>query len=219
MPAWQGIAARPSLFGSLAFAAVLFVVLPWPQEIVARALVAWCVFATSFVIVGAIRLSNASADRIRETAPKVDDSAPVILMASLGAAIASIVAVVVELSGIKGLSPGAGAFHLGLTAATVTCSWAFVQVVFAVHYAHEFYGSDTEGEQRSGLDFGQDSDPDFLDFLYFAVTIGATSQTSDVAVRSRTMRRTVLAQAIFSFFFNTMVLALAINIAASLLGV
>jgi uncharacterized membrane protein len=219
MPRLQAIAARPTLFGSLVFACILFALAPWPGDRVERALVAWCVFAILYVTLGALRLSGRSADLIRANAPKVDDSALVILAASLAAVVASLVAVVAELHGVKGLAPGDGAFHFALTVSTVICSWVFVQVIFAVHYAHEFYGTDRHGKERGGLNFGQDGEPDFWDFLYFAVTIGATSQTSDVAVNSRTMRRTVLAQAIFSFFFNTMVLALAINIAAGLLGV
>src|SRR3954471_2114409 len=89
---------------------------------------------------------------------------------------------------------------------------------FALHYAHDYYGG--PGADRGGLAFPKDSperDADYWDFLYFAVTIGAASQTSDVTVVSHRTRRYVLAHTILSFLFNTTVLALAINVGASLL--
>ena len=217
MRRFQMVLGRPTLFLSLLFAVLLFVALPWPGDMVERALFSWCLFATSYVVFGTVRLSNRSKERLREAAPTLDDSAMVILAASLAAVVASLFAVVAELHGVRGLEPSRRVLHFALTAATVMCSWLFVQVIFAAHYAHRYYGGERDGPIRAGLDFGQDEDPDFWDFLYFAATIGATSQTSDVAVRSKAMRRTVLAQAIFAFFFNTTVLALAINIAAGLL--
>jgi uncharacterized membrane protein len=88
-----------------------------------------------------------------------------------------------------------------------------------VHYAHAYYGGAGDADSyRGGLDFGGDEAPEFPDFLYFSITVGATSQTSDTSVTTPHMRRLVMAHAIFSFFFNTTVLALAINIAAGMLG-
>ena len=92
-----------------------------------------------------------------------------------------------------------------------------MQAIFAIHYTHIFYG-DEDGEQRGGLKFAEEDEPDFWDFVYFTTSIGATAQTSDTMVTTHRMRRIVTAQAVYSFFFNTAVLALAINIAAGLAG-
>jgi uncharacterized membrane protein len=73
------------------------------------------------------------------------------------------------------------------------------------------------GKLAGGLDFPDDETPDYWDFLYFATSIGAASQTSDVAIRTKALRRLVTLHAVISFFFNTAVLALVINIGASLI--
>ena len=90
--------------------------------------------------------------------------------------------------------------------------------MFALYYAHEFHSEARAGAkgQGGGLDFPDDSTPDYLDFLYFSFVVGTTAQTSDVEVTSRAMRRVVMLHGILSFFFNTAVIALAVNIAAQL---
>jgi uncharacterized membrane protein len=92
-------------------------------------------------------------------------------------------------------------------------SWFFVHSIFAVHYAHEFYG-DT-GRKSSGLNFPGDDQPDYWDFMYFSFVIGMTSQVSDVAVTDKRIRQTVGLHGVISFFFNVALLALTFNIAAS----
>ena len=93
-------------------------------------------------------------------------------------------------------------------------SWAFIHSIFALHYAHEYYG---EGRDRQigGMSFPDDNEPDYWDFAYFAFTIGMCAQVSDVTVSSKSIRRTVLTHSIVSFLFNAALLALTVNIAAS----
>jgi uncharacterized membrane protein len=93
-----------------------------------------------------------------------------------------------------------------------------MQTVFTIHYAHEFYAPRAGSEKPEGcLGFAGEEEPDYWDFLYFSSTIGATSQTSDTEVSTSKMRRLVTTHSIISFFFNTIVLALMINIAASMI--
>ena len=100
---------------------------------------------------------------------------------------------------------------------TILCSWLFVHTSFALHYAHEFYGEGRD-DLIGGLRFPEPNyDPDYWDFLYFAANLGAAAQTSDVMVTGQRMRRLVLAHTILSFLFNTTILALAVNVGASLL--
>ena len=100
---------------------------------------------------------------------------------------------------------------------TIMISWIVTQVAFALHYAHAYYRPD-RAAIRAGLDFPECDQPDYWDFLYFSTSIGATSQTSNVSIKSRALRRLVTLHATVSFFFNTAVLALTVNIAASLAG-
>ena len=103
--------------------------------------------------------------------------------------------------------------QLALATATIALSWAFTHTIFALHYAHDFYGE--RGAKQGGLNFPGDDEPDYWDFVYFSFVIGMTSQVSDVAVTSKLIRRTVNAHGIVSFFFNATLLALTVNIAAS----
>ena len=90
------------------------------------------------------------------------------------------------------------------------------QVAFALYYAHDYYLPDDGGDAQGGLEFPGTEVPDYWDFLYFATSIGATSQTSDTAIKSHSLRRLVTLHSVIAFFFNTAVLALTVNIAASL---
>ena len=95
-------------------------------------------------------------------------------------------------------------------------SWAFTQVMFALHYAHDYYSAQVRG-QDAGLQFPGTDKPDYGDFLYFACIIGTSAQTADVSFSSSAMRRTGLLHCVLAFFFNTTLVALTINIASGLL--
>ncbi len=99
---------------------------------------------------------------------------------------------------------------------TILLSWTFTHIMFALHYAHEFY--DENGGKGGGLIFPGDlHEPDYWDFVYFSFVVGMTSQVSDVAITCRPIRHTVSAHGIISFIFNVTLLALTVNIAASAL--
>jgi len=105
-----------------------------------------------------------------------------------------------------------------VAAITITISWTITQLLFAIHYAHEHYAAAVRSGSKGALEFPGNELPDYWDFFYFSTSIGATSQTSDVAILSRIIRRLVTIHAIVSLFFNATVLALAINHAAGLAG-
>jgi uncharacterized membrane protein len=148
---------------------------------------------------------------IRRNAAKQDVGQFVVLSLSAVAALASVVAIYAEVSQ-TGDGPIAN-WRLGLGVLTIVVSWFFVHIMFAFHYAHEYYGPGRD--QPGGLVFpGEDPEPDYRDFFYFAMTIGMSTEVSDVAITNRRIRRTALAQGIVAFWFNVAVLALLINIAA-----
>jgi uncharacterized membrane protein len=97
---------------------------------------------------------------------------------------------------------------------TIALSWAAVHTTFALHYAHDYY----RGSKPGGLQFpsGDDHDhADYWDFIYFSFVIGMTAQVSDVGITDKTIRRTATVHGIISFVFNTALVALMVNIAAS----
>jgi uncharacterized membrane protein len=109
--------------------------------------------------------------------------------------------------------------HLGIGVLTVFLSWVALHVIYAVHYAHLYYDPAERkdaGKLRGGLQFPETREPDYWDFVYFSLVIGMTCQVSDVQVTARHMRHLVTAQGVIAFFYNTVVVALAVNIAAGL---
>src|SRR5205823_1733349 len=127
------------------------------------------------------KMTGRSSAELERTATDLDSNAIAILILSGLAAAASFVAVAFELVGMQAVPQQVRGLHLALALSTVVCSWFFVQTMFAIHYTHAFYGADRQ--ERPCLDFGGPDDPDFWDFVYFTISIGATSQTSDTAVR------------------------------------
>ena len=108
--------------------------------------------------------------------------------------------------------------HLLLTLMTVIFSWTLVHTVYGFRYAHAFYGDSDEPDvhqHAGGLIFPGDRPPDYFDFAYFSFVVGMTCQVSDVQITSRRMRRITLFHSVLSFGFNTIILALLINIAVS----
>lgn len=183
-----------------------------------RAAIAWIAAALVYICGAAYTMVSADHQSIARRAAEEDESRTVMLALLLLAIAANFVSIVGVMSQAKEAASGERAGLAVLAGATLVVSWFIMQVVFAFHYAHEYYRpDDASGQQAHGLDFENDEEPDYWDFLYFATTIGAASQTSDVSIRSRTMRRLVTAQAIISFFYNSALLALTINLAASLI--
>ena len=155
-------------------------------------------------------------ERMRTRALQQDDGRIVILALVVAAAVISVCAIVAELAVVKDMQGVVRYAHIGLTILTLLSSWAFTQVMFALHYAHDYYSAVSRGH-LGGLEFPGEHAPDYGDFLYFACVIGTSGQTADVSFSSRTMRRTGLVHCVLAFLFNTTLLALTINIASSLL--
>jgi uncharacterized membrane protein len=124
-------------------------------------------------------------------------------------------AIASQLASAKGLHGLARSSHVGLAALTMLSSWVFTQTMFALHYAHDFYLS-RERKRPDPLLFPGTTEPGYLDFCYFAFVIGTSGQTADVAFNGRALRRAGLLHCVVAFLFNTTLLALMVNLAASL---
>jgi uncharacterized membrane protein len=206
------VKARPRLFACLVIGFVVFLALSltgWRWA--SRLLVAWDVFAGLYLVAALQMMANASVDRIRVRAGLQDEGQTVILALPATAALASLAAIIALLggSGPNGRQPAV----LLLAILTIFMSWALTHTIFALHYAHEYY--DENDGLGGGMKFPIEGEPDYWDFMYFSFTIGMCAQVSDIGVSCRPIRHTVLVHSIISFVFNTALLALTVNIAAS----
>jgi uncharacterized membrane protein len=212
---YRFLASRPRIFISLLFGIVVYILDWWRLRPIPRALAGWDSFMWLYMILIWARMARASPQDVQLVAEREDEGATAVLTLITTAAIASIAAIVVELAQAKGVGGRAALTNYALTAATMVGSWLLIPTVFTLQYARYYHRSG----RRTSLKFPEETDEvDYWDFLYFSFTIAVASQTSDVVVCSRAVRRTVLAQSILSFFFNAAVLGLSVNIAAGLLG-
>jgi uncharacterized membrane protein len=183
---------------------------------VTRWLIAWNAGALVYLAAVAIMMVRSGEHHMRLRARAQDEGAWVILVLVAVAGITSLAAIGVELALVRDAHGLLRVLHALLAAATVLMSWAFIQTLYALHYAHAFYQARERGE-TGGLQFPGEPDPDYFDFLYFSVVIGTSGQTADVSFESRSLRRVGTLHCALSYLFNTTVLALLINISASLL--
>ena len=196
---------------------VVFLILPEALRLAMRIASAWVVGVAIFLALTAAVMVGASPERVRARVRQLDPRRWVVLAIIVAAASISLLALGLTLQKAAGETAGALALRLVVTGLTVVASWTLTHTVFALHYAHHYYG-DVHGPaaaDRGGLAFPGTELPDYWDFLYFALVIGMTCQVSDVQVTSRAMRRLTLMHGVLSFFFNTIVLALAVNLLAS----
>jgi uncharacterized membrane protein len=189
--------------GTVAGAATLTL----PLSDATRALIGLDVFFASYLVAMIRRARRATPQDLRRHAADRDEGLPLILLLALTAIVASLTAILMVLRAPSGLMEAA----LALTAAPL--GWAVVHTLLAMHYAHAHYATDT-----AALAFPGTAEPDFWDFLYFSFGIGMTAQVSDVTVQTSALRRWVLAHAAGSFFYNTIILALAVNAGLALAG-
>jgi uncharacterized membrane protein len=167
--------------------------------------------AVAFVA-GCYPLLAKSAPAMREIATNEDANRPILLILAFALGLVILVAVGSQLG--DGAQRNGG--DIALVIGTLLIAWIFANCVYALHYAHLFYSSDADGGgDRRGIAFpGNEPNPSFSDFLYFAFTIGCTLAVSDADVTSRHIRRVVTAHAIAGFIYNVGVFALTVNILA-----
>jgi uncharacterized membrane protein len=215
---FRQVRARPRLFIAVLVAVLvgLFIPLSIAREPVTRWLLAWNVGAGLYVLLAAIMMSRSTAHRMRHRAQLQDDGAIVILSLVVVATIASLAAIAGELTVVKDMHGLPKIEHVALAGMTVLTSWAFIQIMFTLHYAHDYYAAACHGKPP-GLQFPNDDDePEYGDFFYFAAVIGTSGQTADVSFVSKPLRRIGSLHCILAYLFNTTVLALLINIGASM---
>ena len=203
------VLGRPRTFIALGLAILSVLVLPHALRLTTRLLIGWDIFAALYLVLVAVMMLNCGHQHIRRKAIMQDDGRFVILLVTAFGAFASVAAIVSDLGAAK-----RGVEALALATVTVTLSWVLIHTTFALHYAHDYY----RRAKPNGLLFpsGEDKQPaDYWDFVYFSFVIGMTAQVSDVGITDKIIRRTATVHGITSFIYNTALVALMVNIAAS----
>jgi uncharacterized membrane protein len=198
---------------SVAFVITYFFLPPFWQ-LSTRLIFSWDLAVLIWLIMIWWMIVNATPQKMRSQARRLDAKGWIILILVVASAFASLLAIVLMLQQNKEVSEATRTFHFALSLITIVISWLLIHSLFAIHYAHLYYQAINN---REALEFPQEKQPDYGDFLYFAWGIGMTCQVSDVQITSRLLRRVALVHQVLTFFFNTIILALSINILASLI--
>lgn len=199
--------ARPRTFIAVAAGILVFLLLPASHRLITRLVLGWDGLISVYLVLVYGMMLNNDHQHIRRNAAMQDDGRFVILLMTALGAFASIAAIVAELGAHRGPT------ELTIAITTIALSWAAVHTTFALHYAHDYYRHPPGGLQFPSGD--KDEHADYWDFVYFSFVIGMTAQVSDVGITDKTIRRTATAHGIVSFIYNTALLALTVNIAAS----
>ena len=211
------IAHRPRLLAGAATMVAVYVALlfaPVASRKSTRLLIAWNVGSWAYLALIAVMMLRPGADPRVEARPE-DESQWVLLLLGVIAACAALAAIVWDLGPVKNLEGLAKAGRIALVTASLLSAWTFIQVLFAIHYAGVYFGAVADGEP-GGLEFPGEPNPGWMEFVYQAFVVGCTFATSDASVTSSRMRRICVIQGVVGFFYNTVILALAINIGAGL---
>jgi uncharacterized membrane protein len=204
---------------SLAVAIIVFFLTLGHLKFAYLTIVTWSAFAWTAICLIWFRICFAEARASVRTAKLQDSGRTAIFIFVLCSAVASLFAVALLIGSAKGLKGEALSGHILLAAGTVVSSWVLVHTVFTMHYAHMYYRDRGDGEdddEGSGLEFPGEKAPDFFDFAYFSFVIGMTFQVSDVQISAQGIRRLALVHGLMSFVFNTLILALSINLISGL---
>ncbi|CAN7513526.1 DUF1345 domain-containing protein [Pseudoduganella sp. LjRoot289] len=210
------IHTRPHLSLAVALGALSAPMLPDAWRLTTRILASWDMAVWAYLLTMGWMMMRADHRKVKRVAAREDEKAPVILAVLCVAAVISLLAIVSELSALRGKALADNGLSYALVGLTLIGSWFLVGLLFCFHYAHLYYQTTPNARP---LQFpGEHHEPDYWDFLYFAFTIAVAAQTSDVCVRSARLRRLVLGQSVLSFFFNLFILGLSVNIAAGLMN-
>ncbi|HET7633445.1 MAG TPA: DUF1345 domain-containing protein [Burkholderiales bacterium] len=177
-----------------------------------RIVVSWDAGAIIYLAFAWFIVARADRTLTRTHTQSQDQSGYVIFLFVVAASCASIVAIIFMLHAIKGVA-------IALSIVALVSSWLLIHTLFAFHYARRYYAPDKRKQAHSGgLNFPGGRGPDYLDFVYYSFVVGMTSQVSDVSVTSRSMRRLTTVHSVLAFFFNIVILAMNVNIIASILS-
>jgi uncharacterized membrane protein len=204
--------ARTRLILAIAGALIAWLVAPWPIAATTRALLAWDVAGLVLVGVAGMIIVRSDARETRRRAAAYDPGRRVVwILVLIASTVSLLAATIVVRQGREGMR----ALHVALCVATVAISWLVTHSAFTLRYAHLYY---RDAERAGGIELPGGEPPDDLDFAYFAFTIAMCFQVSDATISGRQIRRSALGHALLAFLYNTVILALALNLIVGQFG-
>jgi uncharacterized membrane protein len=196
----------------------VFLLLPTTLATAIRTAIGWDACVLLFFVLTLFVIGEGGATGLRQRASLSDTHLWIVLGLVVVATAASFTALAFVLQKPDGAPTSSLVGRVVVAVGTLVLSWTMVHAMFAIRYAHYYYGDpDADGTPRGGLGFPGKGHPDFWDFMYYSFVVGMTCQVSDVQVLTKPMRRLTLAHGVLAFFFNAGVLALAVNILATAL--
>lgn len=214
--------AHHKLYISFALSLICFFFVRGRMSAPNEFMVIWLSYAISSLTLSALTIFNIHPADMHHDAHAQDSNKTLVFIFAVFAALASLLAILLLLRNGSSENSSKISLHILLSLTCVITSWLLVHTIFTFRYAHFYYcdvedGSDSKSFKPGGLDFPQEKKPDYLDFAYFSFVIGMTFQVSDVQVSSRRIRRLALMHGLLAFTFNTVIVALSINIVAGLI--
>jgi len=183
-----------------------------------RFIICWDIFAVAMITMSWLLFFYTNAQQQRQIVIKQDEDIRVIFTIVVSSVCISLAGAILLLINTKE-SPFDNDLRTIVTILAVTTSWILLHTIFTIRYAHLYHNNQTEkkADEGGGLDFPNPELPDYIDFAYFSFVIGMTFQVSDVTISSKTIRRYALLHSLISFVFNTIIVALTVNIIAGII--
>lgn len=214
--------AHHKFFISLAVALLVFALSYSKAAFSTQFILTWISYAATDLGLSWLTIMSIHPLDMKKVSKTQDSNRTFIFLFVLAAAVMSLFVVVLLLKTTAQLSADALSLHIFLSITAVVLSWALVHTLFVFRYAHLYYESalkdDNPSKYAEGLEFPGEKEPDYVDFTYFSFIIGMTFQVSDVEIGSKRIRRLALAHSLVSFAFNTVIVALSINIISGLIA-
>jgi len=213
--------AHYRLYISLAISIIVFLTVRSSFSTPALVLLTWSSFALSVIIQDWVLILTCHPREVRNVAKLEDSSRTLIFIFVIGASLVSLVAIIFLLKAPKAATDTQITGHVLISMAAVIISWWLVHTIFTMRYAHLYYDTTADDGKKlpgGGLQFPDETEPDYLDFVYFSFVLGTTFQVSDVEISSRRIRRLALVHGLIAFAFNTAILALSINVVSGLVA-
>ena len=211
---FHALRVRPRLLTGVVVGIAIGLLLPTSLERQTRLLFGWDAGVLLYLVTTWTMMVRAGVHELRRRAALHDEGEWTIILLLVAATLSSLIAIGAELHQAR-LENATHLWRPAVAAVTIMISWMFLHTIMAQHYAHDYYLREGTGPCLVFPD--RIAEPGYWDFAYFSFTIGVAAQTADVAIASPRIRRVALAHSVLSFFFNTAILALAINVGASML--
>ena len=205
-------------FGAALLGAAAFWALPSHFSLRTDGIIAWDLGAAAFLILCVPLFAAGSPARMEANARAQEEGEWTLFWLVVLGATASFTAILGEFGAMKDSAHHIRELRVALVVVTLAVSWLLTHVTFALRYAHEYYTPSAEGPVDGGLQFPGDGHPDYWDFLYFSAVLGMTFQVSDVEITSKKLRRLATLHGMLGFLFNTVIVALTVNLASGLLS-